>query len=122
MLAGTDGDERFGLAGVAEADAPILTPEVRTRLRGMLDVATAQGATGMVADIAGYALADWGFAPAEVGADVLLVYGRDDDRVPPAHGRWYRDRLPSAQLETWPGIGHLVVVPAWGRVLDHLLR
>jgi pimeloyl-ACP methyl ester carboxylesterase len=122
MLAGTDGDERFGLAGVAEADAPILTPEVRTRLRSMLDVATAQGATGMIADIAGYALADWGFAPAEVGADVLLVYGRDDDRVPPAHGRWYRDRLPSAQLETWPGVGHLVVVPAWGRVLDHLLR
>jgi pimeloyl-ACP methyl ester carboxylesterase len=51
---------------------------------------------------------------------VLLAYGADDERVPPAHGEWYRDRLPSAELQLWPGVGHLVVVPAWGRVLEHL--
>jgi pimeloyl-ACP methyl ester carboxylesterase len=116
-----DPDGLLALAGVAEADAAVLTPPVRDRLRAMLDVATAQGLTGVVADLAGYALAGWGFTPSQVAADVLLAYGVDDERVPPAHGEWYRDRLPSAELQLWPGVGHLVVVPAWGRVLDHLL-
>jgi pimeloyl-ACP methyl ester carboxylesterase len=71
----------------------------------MLDLATAQGASGLVADLDGYTLADWGFTPAQVAADVLLVYGTDDQRVPPAHGDWYRERLPSAELELWPGVG-----------------
>jgi pimeloyl-ACP methyl ester carboxylesterase len=120
MLAGADEETLLGLAGVARADQAVLTPAVRARLRAMLDAAAAQGVTGMVADLAGYTLAEWGFTPAQVAADVLLVYGADDDRVPPAHGEWYRDRLPSAVLEIREGVGHLVVVPAWSRVLDHL--
>ena len=42
-------------------------------------------------------------------------------RVPPAHGEWFRDQLPDARLEVVSGVGHLVVVPFWGAVLDHLL-
>jgi pimeloyl-ACP methyl ester carboxylesterase len=120
MLAGAGDGALLGLAGVADADADVLTAPVRERLRAMLSAATAQGVTGMVADLAGYTLGDWGFRPSQVAADVLLAYGADDERVPPAHGEWYRDRLPSAQLQLWPGVGHLVVVPAWGRVLEHL--
>ena len=120
MLAGAGDEALLGLAGVADADADVLTAPVRERLRAMLGAATAQGVTGMVADLAGYTLGDWGFTPSQVAADVLLAYGADDERVPPAHGEWYRDRLPSAQLQLWPGVGHLVVVPAWGRVLEHL--
>jgi pimeloyl-ACP methyl ester carboxylesterase len=116
-----DPEAVLDLSGVGEADAAVLTPAVRDRLRASLDAATAQGLTGMVADLAGYTLADWGFTPAQVDADVLLAYGADDERVPPAHGEWYRAQLPSAELSVWPGVGHLVVVPAWGRVLDHLL-
>ena len=108
------------LSGVGRADAAVLTPPVRERLRASLVAATAQGLTGMVADLAGYTLADWGFAPSQVTADVLLAYGADDELVPPDHGEWYRAQLPSAELEVWPEVGHLVVVPAWGRVLDHL--
>lgn len=118
MLAGDD--VLMALAGVTDADAGVLTPPVRERLRGMLAAATAQGAAGMVGDLAGYTLADWGFTPSQVAADVLLAYGADDDRVPPAHGEWYRAHLPSAGLELWPSVGHLVVVPAWKRVLAHL--
>ena len=120
MLAGGGDEALLGLAGVADADTDVLTAPVRERLRAMLGATTAQGVTGMVADLAGYALGDWGFTPSQVAADVLLAYGADDERVPPAHGEWYRDRLPSAQLQLWPGVGHLVVVPAWGRVLEHL--
>ena len=120
LLAGAGDEALLGLAGVADADTDVLTAPVRERLRAMLGAATAQGVTGMVADLAGYTLADWGFTPSQVTADVLLAYGADDERVPPAHGEWYRDRLPSAELQLWPGVGHLVVVPAWGRVLEHL--
>jgi len=120
LLAGAGDDVLLGLAGAADADRGVLTEPVRDRLRGMLEAATAQGVAGMVGDLAGYTLADWGFTPAEVAADVLLAYGRDDALVPPAHGEWYRDRLPSADLQLWPEVGHLVVVPAWERVLHHL--
>ena len=40
----------------------------RERLGSMLIAAFAQGATGMVGDIAGYCLRPWGFEPAEVTA------------------------------------------------------
>jgi len=120
LLAGAGDEALLGLAGVADADTHVLTAPVRDRLRAMLGSATAQGVTGMVADLAGYTLADWGFTPPQVTADVLLAYGADDERVPPAHGEWYRDRLPSAELQMWPDVGHLVVVPAWGRVLEHV--
>lgn len=120
LLAGAGDEALLDLAGVADADTDVLTAPVRERLRAMLGAATAQGVTGMVADLAGYTLADWGFTPPQVTADVLLAYGADDERVPPAHGEWYRDRLPSAELQLWPGVGHLVVVPAWGRVLEHV--
>lgn len=121
FLDGADAETLLGLSGVAEADRAVLTPPVRERLRVMLEVATAQGLAGMVADLAGYTLADWGFDPARVAPGALLVYGADDERVPPAHGAWYRDAVPSAELEVVPGVGHLVVVPAWDRVLGHLL-
>lgn len=121
MFAAGGADLLTDLAGIdGSADGAVLTPPVRARLRTMLEVATAQGVTGMVADLAGYTLAEWGFTPEEVAADVLLAYGADDGRVPPAHGEWYRARLPSAQLEVRPRVGHLVVVPAWDRVLGHL--
>ena len=86
----------------------------------MLGAATAQGLTGMWPTSPATHSRDWGFTPSQVAADVLLAYGADDERVPPAHGEWYRDRLPSAELQLWPGVGHLVVVPAWGRVLEQL--
>ena len=120
LLAGAGDEALLDLAGVADADTDVLTAPVRERLRAMLGAATAQGVTGMVADLAGYTLGGWGFTPPQVTADVLLAYGADDERVPPAHGEWYRDRLPSAELQLWPGVGHLVVVPAWGRVLEHV--
>ena len=42
---------------------------------------------------------DWGYTPSQVAADVLLAYGADDERVPPAHGEWYRG--PAAVGGSW---------------------
>jgi pimeloyl-ACP methyl ester carboxylesterase len=115
-------DALLPMVGVGEPDSVALArPGVVDRLLRMLDGAVTQGAVGMVADIAGYSLRPWGFDPADVTQPVLLGYGVADQRVPPAHGEWYRDQLPDARLEVVPGVGHLVVVPFWGAALDHLL-
>jgi pimeloyl-ACP methyl ester carboxylesterase len=120
MVESLSGDDRFAVLGVSEADAAVLArPGVADRLRGMVDETFAQGATGMVADVAGYTLAPWGFEPADVAADVLLGYGVEDPLGEP-HGRWWQQALSKAQLEMLPGVGHMVVVPFWDRALEHV--
>ena len=121
MLAGAGDEALLGLAGVADADTDVLTAPVRERLRAMLGAATAQGVTGMVADLAGYTLADWGFTPAQVAADVLLATAPTTRWSHPRTASGIGSRLPSAELAVWAGVGHLVVVPAWGRMLEHLV-
>ncbi|MEJ3657345.1 alpha/beta fold hydrolase [Actinomycetes bacterium KLBMP 9759] len=119
MLAATRGDARFGLLGVADADAAVLATEGTVeRLRDLVDSTLAQGVVGMVADVAGYSLRPWGFEPSSVAADVLLGYATDDV-VGPAHGEWYQKTLPSARLELVADTGHLLVVPFWDRALAH---
>jgi len=120
MVESLTGDDRFAALGVGEADAAVLAqPGVADRLRGMLDETFAQGAAGMVADVAGYTLQPWGFEPSGVTADVLLGYGVDDPLGEP-HGRWWQQALPKARLEMVPDVGHLVVVPFWDRALGHV--
>lgn len=120
MVESLTGDDRFAVLGVGEADGAVMArPGVADRLRGMVDETFAQGAAGMVADVAGYTLQPWGFEPADVTADVLLGYGADDPLGEP-HGRWWEQELPKAHLEVVPDVGHMVVVPFWGRALEHV--
>ena len=120
--ADTSSDDSLALLGDAAVDADALArPGMRERLTRMLDAAFAQGATGLAADIAGYTLRPWGFDPADVQAPTLLVYGAEDGIVSRAHGEWWQQRVPGARLEVVPGAGHLVIAPAWGQVLDHLM-
>lgn len=113
----------LALVGVGDADAEVLTGDgVADRLSAMMDAALAQGAAGMVADIAGYSLRPWGFDPADVRVPVLLGYGVDDEQVPLEHGRWWAKQLPTARLTEVSGVGHLVVVPFWAQALAHLTQ
>lgn len=118
---GGDASEAMGLLGASDADRGVLDrPGVRERLANMLAAAFAQGATGLVDDVAGYTLQPWGFDCDGVRAKVLLQFGADDPIAASAHGRWWQSQLPSARLEITPNVGHLVVVPQWGRTLAHL--
>jgi pimeloyl-ACP methyl ester carboxylesterase len=120
MVESLAGDDRFAVLGVSDADAAVVArPGVADRLRRMVDETFAQGATGMVEDVAGYTLQPWGFEPSDVAADVLLGYGADDLLGEP-HGRWWQQALPKARLEMVPDVGHMVVVPFWGRALEHV--
>jgi pimeloyl-ACP methyl ester carboxylesterase len=107
--------------GASPADATALAvPGTRERLGDMLTEAWTQGAAGIAADIAGYTLQPWGFEPHGVMAKVLLIYGDADPVAGSAHGEWWRHKLPNAELELVPRMGHLLAVPFWGRALNFL--
>jgi pimeloyl-ACP methyl ester carboxylesterase len=109
------------MLGASDADGAVLaTAGVAERLAGLLRAAFAQGTTGLVSDMAGYTLRPWGFEPANVVAETLLVYGSADPITGPAHGQWWQGQLRNAQLEIAPGAGHLVIVSMWERVLSHI--
>jgi pimeloyl-ACP methyl ester carboxylesterase len=65
----------------------------------------------------------WDVDPREVTAPALLRYGEKDDDCPPAHARWYADRIENAELVIAPGDTHLDVIDGhWPEVLAGLLR
>jgi pimeloyl-ACP methyl ester carboxylesterase len=115
------GDALWLLAAVTSDEPALNGAGVRDRLGEMLRAAFAQGTTGLAADVAGYCLQPWGFEPDAVEAKTLLLYGSHDPLAGPAHGRWWRERLPGAELEIVPDAGHLLVIPMWPRVLSHLV-
>ena len=99
-------DALVPLVGVGEPDSAALAgPGVAERLRRMLDGAVAQGAVGMVADIAGYSLRPWGFDPADVTQPVLLGYGAATSgcRRPTASGT--ATSCPTPGWRSWPEWG-----------------
>ncbi len=109
------------MLAVGDADEEIVTqPGVRDRLDAMMQEAFAQGFIGMVDDILGFTLQPWGFELSDVQATVLLIYGSKDPVASSRHATWWQKNLPRARVEMTPGVGHLLVVPRWGRTLSHL--
>jgi pimeloyl-ACP methyl ester carboxylesterase len=114
------GEALWLLAAVTSDEPALRDRRVRTRLGEMLRAAFAQGAGGLAADILGYCTQPWGFEPEDVQTRTLLLYGSHDPLAGPRHGQWWEERLPDARLEVVPGAGHLVVIPAWPRILRHV--
>ena len=64
----------------------------------------------------------WDVDPRDVAAPTLLWYGESDTPCPPAHGRWYADRIAGSELVIFPGEAHLDVIDGhWPEVLAGLL-
>lgn len=93
-------------------DAP-----VRQRVVDMLAEAFRQGPAGLAADLLSYTVHDPELGP--VRAPTTCWYGAEDAQLSVEHGRWWSDRL-GGRLEVVEAAGHLVLVPAWQRVLDGL--
>jgi pimeloyl-ACP methyl ester carboxylesterase len=116
---GTGGTDALALLAVTAADEQALARQgARERIAGMLTDAFTQGADGLASDILGFSLQPWGFEPAAVRAETLLLYGSADPLAGPQHGSWWRDHLPDASLEVVPGAGHLLILSTWHRVLS----
>jgi len=116
-----DGDVPFDLLGASAVDDDALNrPGARDRLGRMLKDAFRQGPRGVAADILSYTARPWGFEYGDVAAKTLIVNGQADALAGNAHAAFYGKALPDARVEMFPGAGHLVVIPAWDRVLSHL--
>lgn len=110
----------LAMLGIRDVDEQVLlAPGVRDRLEMMLEDAVRQGPIGQVTDLLAYTAHPWGFDLSDVRAETLLVYGRADE-IGPEHGDWYASQLANVSRHDVDGIGHLVVVPAWARVLEFL--
>lgn len=121
LSASDPGDVPPEAVGATAVDATVLAqPGVRDRIGRMLQDAFRQGAAGTAADILSYTARPWGFDPGDVRAKTLIVGGQGDAIAGNAHAAWYQKAVPDSRMEMVPGVGHLVIVPAWGRVLAHL--
>ncbi|UAJ78858.1 alpha/beta fold hydrolase [Leifsonia sp. ZF2019] len=121
LAADGEGDVPLDAVGASAVDDAVLAgPGVRDRVGRMLRDAFRQGPAGAAADILSYTARPWGFDPADVRAKTLIVGGQGDALAGNAHAAWYKRVVPDARMEMVPGAGHLVIVPAWGRVLSYL--
>ena len=105
------------------ADQHVLErPGLRSRTERMLQHAAEQGSIGLADDLLSSLDDDWGFDLDAVTAPTLLVYGAKDPIVPSTHGRWFKRRLRNASptLAVLPRAGHMVIAPAWQRILQHV--
>jgi pimeloyl-ACP methyl ester carboxylesterase len=116
-----EGAVPLDLLGAGPADAGALHRRgLHDRLGRMLFDAFRQGAAGVAGDVLSYTARPWGFDPKDVQAKTLIVGGQADPIAGNAHAAWYQKALPDARTEMVPGVGHLVIAQAWGRVLSHL--
>lgn len=83
--------------------------------------ATADGPGGLVDDDVALA-APWGFDVTRVACPVLLVHGRRDRVVPPAHSDWLLRDCPRAELWVRPRDGYVAVLGALPVALDWLVE
>jgi pimeloyl-ACP methyl ester carboxylesterase len=93
------------------ADAPtavtVFTASCRRTARGVVDDYAALGRP-------------WGFDLGEITVPVRCWHAPTDPLVPVAHSEEVVRRVRGAELEQWPGEGHLAIVRHVGEVLDWL--
>lgn len=125
LLAPHPCDLELARAHVLEHAAPDRTA-VYDAVPGLVDAlalgvvdAVAHGMAGLVRDVELQIEppdVDW----SDVVAPVELWYGGLDRTAPPAFGRWWAERLPSATLSIDPTEGHLIAITHWERILTLL--
>ena len=52
------------------------------------------------------------FDPTAVEVPTLIQWGEEDDWLPPSLGEQFAEEIPDATLETYPGVGHVVMEEA----------
>ncbi|MFC0532771.1 alpha/beta fold hydrolase [Phytohabitans kaempferiae] len=67
------------------------------------------GAEGWIDDALAFRRG-WGFDPATIRVPVRLWHGTNDQFSPVAHTRWLAARIPGAEIQVQPGVGHFAAV------------
>ena len=123
MVAATPEQIREEMASVlSQVDFDVFSGSLGEHLLATLRGALARGVDGWLDDDLAF-VDDWGFSLGPLQVPTLLLQGRHDLMVPPAHFRWLEERLPDAEARFASEEGHLTlyerVIPA---VHDWLLR
>ncbi|MEV1177207.1 alpha/beta hydrolase [Nonomuraea sp. NPDC049784] len=110
----------------AEYDPEMFTPADHAALEGdwswfgsVVGPALEGGQGGPIDDDLAY-VNPWGCDPAQITAPTLLMHGDEDRVVPSSHGKWLARHCPSAQIQIFPGHGHISVLHAAAKALDWL--
>jgi pimeloyl-ACP methyl ester carboxylesterase len=94
-------------------------PSPRVAL-GVFSQATLRGSQGIVVDYVALAK-PWGFRVEDITTPSHIWHGTADVNVPYNHSQQLAARLSHAAFTTWPGEGHLGIIPHHTEVLDGLL-
>lgn len=120
-VTGSEVAEAFG-GLVAEIDREVLRGGYAEHFAAKLRRALAGGFDGWVDDDLAF-VRPWGFDLDGIAVPVTVWQGGLDLMVPPAHGRWLAEALPTAELRTPEEHGHLSLVVRYrGEILDDLRR
>jgi pimeloyl-ACP methyl ester carboxylesterase len=108
MLAGGPAGLAEAIAGLlSEPDREVMEEGVDSWLFQMFEAAVVDGVDGWYDDDMAF-LSDWGFDLGSLSdLPVQVWYGTADYMVPPAHGAWLAEHIPSARATRLDGEGHL---------------
>jgi pimeloyl-ACP methyl ester carboxylesterase len=129
LRAAIDGPEvkvRYETSGV-EYDPEFTTADLKALsgewswLDDVVGPAVAAGPSGLIADDLAY-VSPWGFEPALISAQTLLVHGGMDRIVPSSHSKWLAARCPSAELWLLPDDGHISILGSAASALEWLSK
>lgn len=111
---------RFAKLGMSPTDRVVMDEfaEAPTAV-AVFTASCRRTASGVVDDYAALGR-PWGFDVGEITVPVRCWHAPTDPLVPIAHSEELVRRVPGAQLERWPGEGHLAIVRHVGEVLDWL--
>jgi pimeloyl-ACP methyl ester carboxylesterase len=91
----------------AEDAATLESPAMREQLRLHWAEAFAQDEEGVYEDTLAF-VGPWGFRLEDIACETRLWQGALDTLVPRAHGARMAARIPNAEFELVPGIGHMI--------------
>jgi pimeloyl-ACP methyl ester carboxylesterase len=118
--ASTDGTESLGSL-VSDADRAAITPETAAFAAARRKHTLSAGIWGWFDDDIAETK-PWGFELGEIRVPVSIWHGGQDHFVPPAHGAWLADAIPTAEPRFRPDEGHFSLVDTkFGELVDDLV-
>jgi pimeloyl-ACP methyl ester carboxylesterase len=109
VSAGPEGTFAAMQSVLSPPDQGVFTGAVAKHLHESISLALQDGVDGWIDDDLAFTQ-PWGFDLANVRAPVFLWQGEQDLMVPPAHGRWLADALPTCRARLLPDDGHLTLI------------
>lgn len=109
LAAGVDAFKAVFESLLSPVDRDVLTGELAAYMYRCQVVGLSGGVEGWIEDDLAF-VAPWGFAVEQIEVPVLVWQGDQDRFVPPTHGRWLANRIPSTDARLSPEDGHLTLL------------